>query len=163
MFFASCGSSPETSSTPSPPPSPTAPNTPPASPSPKSESPPSPEEAAIQSTVRGFYTALGTGDYGKAYSYYGPTTRRKTSKQTFTDDWERGQRNSKDPVTGMTINSLSIDNVSVPKAMVTADVSKQYRSGSTDSVHLIETWILVKEDGQWKLDSLFSKEQKVQE
>jgi hypothetical protein len=107
------------------------------------------EEAGVANAIRGHYQAIGAGDFAKAYSYFGPTVRSQL--QNNKQGWINSEESSQ--ITGSTINSLKVPNVSGNQATATVDVSIQDKSGTS---RFQITWQLVKEDGRWKLDKQVS-------
>lgn len=101
------------------------------------------DEAAVEDIVRDYYEAVKVGDFERAYSYFGSTYRSVAEKET----WIENQRSS--GVTDATVTSLKVDDIE-SQATATADVSFR-GNGSTPPSHI--TWKLVREGGEWKLDS----------
>ena len=116
----------------------------------KPEQPSSPvasEKAGVEAAIRGHYEAIGTNNFVKAYSYFGPTFRNQVDRQSWVSSEESSQ------ITGSTINSLKANNISGNQATATVDVSFQDKTGTS---RFLITWQMVKEGGKWKLDKQVS-------
>ncbi|HSK85245.1 MAG TPA: hypothetical protein VK902_17875 [Rubrobacter sp.] len=109
------------------------------------------ERASVEDTIRGYYEALGAGDFEEAYSYLGPTYKKAIdyNKQIWIDSQESEQ------ITDSTINSVKVQRVSEDEATATVDVA--FQDEGKDSRFFLE-WMLVKEGEQWKLDEQLSGE-----
>ncbi len=102
------------------------------------------EEAAVEKAICDHYGAIGARDFARAYSYFGPTMRSTTEQDAWIEDQKPNQ------ITGSTINSLKVEEVSDNTATATVDVSFKDKTGTP---RFLLTWNLVKEGGAWKLDS----------
>jgi hypothetical protein len=107
------------------------------------------EEAAVASAVRGHYEAIGAGNFEGAYSYFGPTFRSQHDAAS----WIAGEQTYE--IQGSTIHSLTVDSVLGTTATATVEVSFVDNTGTP---RFLITWSLVKEGGQWKLDSQISSQ-----
>ena len=105
------------------------------------------EAAAAAGAVRGHYEAIGAGNFEEAYSYFGPTIRSETDEA----NWIAGEESSQ--IQSITINSLAVNEVSGSTATATVDFSSVNKA-ETAQFHIV--WMLVKEDGEWKLDHQLS-------
>jgi hypothetical protein len=105
---------------------------------------PADEEAAVEEAVRGHYVAIGAGNFEEAYSYFGPTFRNRVDQESWVSSEESYQ------ITNSTVNSVEVTYVDETTATATVDISFQDNTGTP---RFLITWNLVKEDGQWKLDS----------
>jgi len=105
------------------------------------------EKAGVEAAIRGHYEAIGTNNFVKAYSYFGPTFRNQVDRQSWVSSEESSQ------ITGSTINSLKANNISGNQATATVDVSFQDKTGTS---RFLITWQMVKEGGKWKLDKQVS-------
>jgi serine/threonine protein kinase len=105
------------------------------------------EEAAVAVAVRGHYEAIGAGNFEEAYSYFGPTFRSQHDEAS----WIAGEQSYE--IQSSTIHSLTVDEVLETTATATVDVSFVDNTGTP---RFVIVWSLVKEDGQWKLDSQLS-------
>ena len=105
------------------------------------------EEAAVAVAVRGHYGAIGAGSFEEAYSYFGPTFRSQHDQASWISSEESFQ------IQGSTIHSLQVDEVLGTTATATVDVSFVDNTGTP---RFLIVWGLVKEGGQWKLDSQLS-------
>jgi serine/threonine protein kinase len=101
------------------------------------------EAAAAAGAVRGHYEAIGAGNFEEAYFYFGPTMRSETDEA----NWVAGEESSQ--IQSITINSLEVNEVSGSTATATVDFSSVNKA-ETARFHIV--WMLVKEDGEWKLD-----------
>ncbi len=105
------------------------------------------EEEAVAAAVRGHYEAIGEGNFEEAYSYFGPTMRSETDEA----NWIAGEESSQ--IQSITINSLEVNEVSGSTATATVDFNSINKT-ETARFHIV--WMLVKEDGEWKLDHQLS-------
>ncbi|MDQ3942949.1 MAG: PASTA domain-containing protein, partial [Actinomycetota bacterium] len=105
------------------------------------------EETAVAAAVQGHYEAIGRGDFQEAYSYFGPTMRSQYGEA----DWIAAEQSYE--IQSSTIHSLTVDEVSSTTATATVDVSFVDNTGNP---RFVIVWSLVKEGGQWKLDSQLS-------
>jgi eukaryotic-like serine/threonine-protein kinase len=105
------------------------------------------EAAAVVAAVRGHYEAIGAGNFEEAYSYFGPTMRSETDEA----NWIAGEESSQ--IQSITINSLEVNEVSESTATAIVDFSS-INKAETARFHIV--WMLVKEDGEWKLDHQLS-------
>jgi eukaryotic-like serine/threonine-protein kinase len=105
------------------------------------------EEAAVAAAVQGHYEAIGAGNFEEAYSYFGPTFRSQHDQAS----WIEGEQSYQ--IQSSTIHSLTVDEVSASTATATVDVSFVDNTGTP---RFVIVWSLVKEGGQWKLDSQLS-------
>jgi hypothetical protein len=105
------------------------------------------EEAAGAVAVRGHYEAIGAGNFEEAYSYFGPTFRSQHDEAS----WIAGEQSYE--IRSSTIHSLTVDEVLGTTATATVDVSFVDNTGTP---RFVIVWSLVKEGGQWKLDSQLS-------
>jgi hypothetical protein len=103
------------------------------------------EEAAIETTIRSHYEAIGDNDFEEAYSYFGPTFRNTTEEEVWIEEEESYD------ITSSIVHSVDVEEVSGDTATATVDVSFEDNTG-TPRFSLV--WSLVKEDGQWKLDEV---------
>jgi hypothetical protein len=107
------------------------------------------EEDAVAAAVRGHYEAIGAGNFEGAYSYFGPTFRSQHDAAS----WIAGEQSYE--IQSSTIHSLSVNSVSGTTATATVEVSFVDNTGTP---RFLITWSLVKEGGQWKLDSQISSQ-----
>jgi eukaryotic-like serine/threonine-protein kinase len=105
------------------------------------------EEAAAAVTVQSHYEAIGAGNFEEAYSHFGPTFRSQHDEAS----WIAGEQSYE--IQGSTIHSLTVDEVLETTATATVDVSFVDNTGTP---RFVIVWSLVKEGGQWKLDSQLS-------
>jgi hypothetical protein len=105
------------------------------------------EEAAVAAAVQGHYEAIGRGDFEGAYSYFGPTMRSQYGEAS----WISAEQSYE--IRSSTIHSLTVDEVAETTATATVDVSFVDNTGNP---RFVIVWSLVKEGGQWKLDSQLS-------
>jgi hypothetical protein len=105
------------------------------------------EEAAVAVTVQSHYEAIGAGNFEEAYSHFGPTFRSQHDEAS----WIAGEQSYE--IQGSTIHSLTVDEVLETTATATVDVSFVDNTGTP---RFVIVWSLVKEGGQWKLDSQLS-------
>lgn len=103
----------------------------------------------MEDAIRGHFAAIGTGDFEKAYSYFGPTFRDQNDEQGWINEEKSFQ------IKDSTVNSLDVINVSEDTATAAVDVSFRDKTGTP---HFLITWNLVKEGEQWKLDEQVSGE-----
>jgi hypothetical protein len=102
------------------------------------------EEAAA---VRAHYEAIGAGNLEYAYSYFGPTFRSQHDQAS----WIAGEQSYQ--IQSSTINSVEVNEVLGTTATATVDVSF---ADNTGTPRFLIVWNLVKEGGEWKLDSQVS-------
>jgi eukaryotic-like serine/threonine-protein kinase len=105
------------------------------------------EEAAVAVAVQGHYEAIGAGNFEEAYSYFGPTFRSQHDEAS----WIAGEQSYE--IQSSTIHSLQVEEVLGTTATATVDVSFVDNTGTP---RFVIVWSLVKEGGQWKLDSQLS-------
>jgi serine/threonine-protein kinase len=105
------------------------------------------EEDVVTIAVRGHYEAIGAGNFEGAYSYFGPTFRSQHDAAS----WIAGEQSY--DIKGSTIHSLTVDQVMGTTATATVDVSFVDNTGTP---RFVIVWSLLKEGGQWKLDSQLS-------
>jgi hypothetical protein len=98
-------------------------------------------------TVQSHYEAIGAGNFEEAYSHFGPTFRSQHDEAS----WIAGERSYE--IQSSTIHSLTVDEVLETTATATVDVSFVDNTGTP---RFVIVWSLVKEGGQWKLDSQLS-------
>lgn len=108
-----------------------------------------PLEAAVEDAIRGHYEAIGTGDFTRAYDYFGPRYRAEEDRQGWIESHEADQ------IESSTINSLKVEEVSGTTATTDVEVSFEDKTGTP---RFRITWRLVKEGGRWKLDEQVSAE-----
>ena len=107
------------------------------------------ERTAVEDAIRGHYKAIGSENFEQAYSYFGPTYRGTTDRESWINDEEAYQ------IEGANVNSLEVTNVSGNTATADVDVSFEDNTGTP---RFSITWKLVKEGGRWKLDEQHSAE-----
>lgn len=110
---------------------------------------PDAQEAAVKAAVRGHYAAIGRGEFAAAYSYFGPTYRETEGRRGWISDEKTYG------ITASTINYLDVTYADGITAAATVDVTFQDRTGAP---RFLVTWLLVKENGAWKLDRQTSAE-----
>jgi serine/threonine-protein kinase len=111
------------------------------------------EEDAVAIAVRGHYEAIGRGNFEEAYSYFGPTFRSQHDAAS----WIAGEQSY--DIQDSTIHSLTVDQVIGTTATATVDVSFVDNTGTP---RFVIVWSLVKEGGQWKLDSQLSAQREME-
>lgn len=107
------------------------------------------QEAAIKEAVRGHYGAIGRGEFAAAYSYFGPTYKKLEGRGA----WISSEKTY--GITASTVNYLDVTYADGITAAATVDVTFQDDTGAP---RFLVTWILVKENGAWKLDRQTSAE-----
>ncbi len=110
---------------------------------------PDAQEEAVKEAIRGHYGAIGSGKFGEAYSYFGPTHRKLEGRRA----WISSEKAY--AITASTINYLDVTYADGITAAATVDVTFQDDTGAP---RFLVTWILTKRDGAWKLDQQTSAE-----
>lgn len=103
----------------------------------------------MESAIRGHYGAIGRGDFAAAYSYFGPTYRSVKGREAWISEEQTYG------ITGSTINFLDVTYADGTTAAATVDVT--FRDG-TGAPRFLISWLLVRENGAWKLDQQTSVE-----
>jgi hypothetical protein len=111
------------------------------------------ETRAVAAAIRGHYEAIGAGNFEKAYSYFGPTYRKKVAQEAWVSEEESYQ------ITSSTVNSLDVTYVDDTTATANVDVSFTDKNGTA---RFLLTWRLVKEGARWKLDEQTSGEEVIE-
>ncbi len=110
---------------------------------------PAAQEASVREAIRGQYGAIGRGEFAAAYSYFGPTYRELEGRR----DWISSEKTY--GITASPINYLDVTYADGITAAATVDVTFQDGTGAP---RFLVTWILVRENGAWKLDRQTSAE-----
>lgn len=110
---------------------------------------PAAQEAAVKEAIRGHYGAIGMGEFAAAYSYFGPNYRKLEGRRA----WISSEKTY--GITASTINYLDVTYADGITAAATVDVTFQDDTGAP---RFLVTWILVQENGAWKLDQQTSAE-----
>ncbi len=120
---------------------------------PPSSTQPNPDEEAIIKAIQGYHEALEDNDFEEAYSYLGPTARISEDQDTFADRYKNYEIQSNQ------IYYLDVEKVSEDTATARVEIGYEYKDGRRSRFD--NTWQLVREGEDWKLDEASSEQLEV--